>query len=91
MANIARQPQPFLDFFKGETHAELSGLNPMDVPTTQIRITPGGVWHRRGPEDERTACGLAYSSCAIRAYVGHKPDLCAECFTRHEREVRPST
>lgn len=78
-----------LDIFKGDTHAELSGSEMESPPTSQIRIMPGGEWHRRGPEAERTACGLSYLSCAVRPYVGHQPDLCIDCFTMYERGPAP--
>lgn len=78
-----------LDLFKGETHAEVSGSEMESPPTSQIRIVPGGEWHRRGPESERTACGVAYLSCAVRPYVGHQPDLCEHCFTAYERGPAP--
>ena len=93
MANVAARRRPsFIALFTNETHAELSGIAPMDyIPTMQIRVTPGGAWHRRGPENEHTACGLTYSMCAVRPYIGHVDDLCVDCFTKHEREVRPST
>ena len=69
------------------THAELVGTDDMYLPTTQIRIKPNGEWHRRGPEDEMTACGEAYSTCAIREYTAHVPGLCEQCFTPHERAI----
>jgi len=78
-----------LDLFKGGTHAEVTGPDMESPPTSQIRIVPGGVWHRRGPQSERTACGLSYLSCMMRLYVGHQPDLCPDCFTAYERGPAP--
>ncbi len=70
--------------FDGPTHAELVGP---DMLTTQIMIKPGGDWHRRGPADEETACGLYYNACAERNYIAHVPHLCEDCFTKHERTL----
>lgn len=73
----------------GGTHAEFVGTDDMYIPTTQIRIKPNGEWHRRGPEDETTACGEHYSACAVREYTAHVPGLCEHCFTPYERSVPP--
>lgn len=91
MRNLAAQVVAFqLPEFVPETHAELSGLEPMLVPTIQIKIDPtsGAVWHRRGPEESKTACGETYLMCAIREYRAHVADLCSECFTKHERSLK---
>lgn len=61
------------------------GLDPeaMYVPTHQIRIRPGGEWHRRGAVDNETACGLRYTISASREYELDGA-LCPDCHSRHE-------
>lgn len=59
----------------------------ISVATQQIKIEPGGIWHRRGPKEGETACGQEFLGCALRDYVAHVPDLCDECFTKHERDL----
>ena len=63
--------------------AELRGTEDMYIPTTQVRILPGGEWHRRGPIKTETACGEEYFACATREYelTGR---LCRHCFTPRE-------
>jgi hypothetical protein len=71
----------------GPSHAELAGPDSMYLPTTQIKIVPGGLWHRRGPQDSHTACGETYTACGIREYRANVPDLCPHCFTEFERKL----
>lgn len=75
--------------FTSDTHREVVGPDTLYIPTTQIRVKPNGDWHRRGPEDETTACGVHYTACAIREYEAHTPGLCPACFTVHERTILP--
>jgi len=51
----------------------------------QIRIRPGGKWHRRkhGSTD-LTACGEAILGAVASRDWELDLDLCPECFSRHE-------
>lgn len=64
--------------------AEISGPDHLYVPTTQIRIEPGGEWHRRSAIATETACGIEYGAAAYREYE-LSGDLCRDCFTKRER------
>lgn len=57
--------------------------------TTQIRIKPGGEWHRRarGNGDDHTACGLPVGGAFAVRDTKLDDDLCDVCFTRHERDT----
>lgn len=52
----------------------------------QIRIKPGGKWHRRkhGSTD-LTACGEPVLGAFASRDWELDNDLCAECFSKHER------
>ncbi len=49
----------------------------------QIRIVPGGKWHRRG-SDNFTACGRSLEGGFMSRDAVLDDELCHECFSRHE-------
>jgi hypothetical protein len=57
------------------------------LPDYQVRIAPGGVFHRRGAIDGECACGARIPEVhSMRDYLLDE-HLCRECFTRHELEL----
>ncbi len=53
---------------------------------TQIRIVPGGEWHRPGLDHE-TACGQPIGGAfSTRDWV-LDDKICQACFTRHEHDT----
>ncbi len=55
------------------------------IPDYQVKLEPGGPWHRRGAIESETACGLPNNNeTALRAYL-LDGELCdVGCFSPHE-------
>jgi hypothetical protein len=69
-----------------EPYDEIEIESPDDViiPMQQIRIRPGGEWHRRGAVPVETACGIVFAASGVREYE-LEGELCSQCFTDRER------
>lgn len=53
----------------------------------QLKITPGGLWHRRLHDNGHTACGLEIGGAYQSRDFELDDKLCSSCFTTHERQT----
>lgn len=60
------------------------------IPDYQVKLMPGGPWHRRGAIETETACGapiLPFAATMLRAYL-LDTDICHDgCFSPREHQL----